>query len=102
MLLQMRPVGIAFETSPFFHPCIAHHIYSSMYNIIHFDISFVHSGYIRGDVGEVPELIAFQPKFDHGAMLTIVSIYNYSTDLQQRYQTLSSLTHYPPGGLPPL
>ena len=27
MLLQMRPVCNAFETSPFIHPCIAHHYY---------------------------------------------------------------------------
>ena len=32
------------------------------------------SGFVRGLPGEVPHLITFQPTFDQGSLLTIVSI----------------------------
>ena len=34
----------------------------------------VFSGFIRGQPGEIPNLLTFQPKFEEGALLTIVSV----------------------------
>ena len=34
------------------------------------------SGFVRGNTGDVPSLISFQPSFEHGALLTIVSVFN--------------------------
>ena len=34
------------------------------------------SGFVHGNTGDVPSLISFQPSFEHGALLTIVSVVN--------------------------
>lgn len=31
------------------------------------------SGFVKGEVGEIPHHIAFQPSFDQGALLSVVS-----------------------------
>ena len=41
---------------------------------IHPVLEIMPCGFVRGDLGETPHIITFQPKFDMGALLTIVSM----------------------------
>ena len=42
--------------------------------LLYFSCSLSSSGFVRGNVGDIPSVMSFQPSFCHGALLTVVSV----------------------------
>jgi hypothetical protein len=51
---------------------ISFHNTQYLYQILH--IVFIYSGFLQGKMTAIPHHISFQPKYDNGAVLTVVSV----------------------------
>jgi hypothetical protein len=54
---------------------ISFHNTQYLYQILH--IVFIYSGFLQGKMTAIPHHISFQPKYDNGAVLTVVSVADF-------------------------